>query len=191
MPRSGTGVLTRSSLPQHPDDGPTDRNSVGANPSFGRMTDGPLIRPAAPREASLLSELAVRSKSHWGYDADFLAACRVELTVDPRSCDGVRTWVAVRDDRAVGFYHLAGDPPVGELADLFVDPPWIGTGVGRALIEHAIAQGRGLGFERLTLDADPGAEAFYLRAGAERVGQVPSGSIPGRLLPRMELRLTA
>ncbi len=34
------------------------------------------IRPAQPEEAALLSDLALRSKAHWWYDADFLASCR-------------------------------------------------------------------------------------------------------------------
>jgi SAM-dependent methyltransferase len=40
---------------------------------------------------------------------------------------------------------------------------------------------------RLTIDADPHAEAFYVAMGAARVGESPSGSIPGRMLPRLEL----
>ena len=32
------------------------------------------IREARPDEAELLSELAFRSKAHWGYDAEFLEA---------------------------------------------------------------------------------------------------------------------
>jgi hypothetical protein len=34
-----------------------------------------------------------------------------------------------------------------------------------------------------SIDADPNAEAFYLAMGAVRIGQTPSGSIPGRVLP--------
>jgi hypothetical protein len=33
--------------------------------------------------------------------------------------------------------------------------------------------------------ADPYAESFYAKYGAERIGEAPSGSIPGRFLPRM------
>jgi hypothetical protein len=36
------------------------------------------------------------------------------------------------------------------------------------------------------LDADPNAEPIYERFGSRRVGWSPSGSIPGRRLPRME-----
>ncbi|WP_245700178.1 hypothetical protein [Geodermatophilus siccatus] len=53
-------------------------------------------RPAVPNEADALSRLALRSKGHWGYDEEFLAACRVELTLQPEQCDGVHTVVAKR-----------------------------------------------------------------------------------------------
>ena len=43
----------------------------------------PAIRRARPEEAGVLSALALRSKAHWGYDADFLAACRDDLTLIP------------------------------------------------------------------------------------------------------------
>ena len=33
-----------------------------------------VLRPARPEEAGLLSDLALRSKAHWGYPPDFLAA---------------------------------------------------------------------------------------------------------------------
>jgi hypothetical protein len=89
------------------------------------------LRPAVPGEADALSRLALRSKGHWGYDEDFLAACRVEPTLQPEQCDGVHTVVAEHGDALLGFYRLAGEAPVAELADLFVDPTAIGRG-GRA-----------------------------------------------------------
>ena len=41
------------------------------------------------------------------------------------------------------------------------------------------------GFTELVLDADPGAESFYERFGARRIGSTPSSLVPERLLPRM------
>jgi GNAT superfamily N-acetyltransferase len=140
-----------------------------------------LLRPARADEAGLLSELALESKGHWGYDARFLAACRDELTVTPEH----RAVVAERDGRVAGFYTLDGGPPEIELAMLFVAPAEIGTGVGRALWEHATDAAARAGAERVTIDADPHAEAFYLAMRAVRVGEVASDSIPGRTLPRL------
>jgi GNAT superfamily N-acetyltransferase len=148
------------------------------------------VRPGRRDEARLLSDLALRSKGHWGYDQAFLDACRAELTLTPQDVEVQRVTVAERDGHLVGFYALAGEPPEGTLEDLFVEPEHIGTGVGRLLWEHAIEVARTLGFERVTLEADPGAEPFYLALGARRCGSVPSGSIPGRLIPLLEFSIT-
>ena len=42
-----------------------------------------IFRLAHPAEAPLLSDLALRSKRHWGYDDDFMNRCRPQLMVDP------------------------------------------------------------------------------------------------------------
>ncbi|MFJ4837421.1 GNAT family N-acetyltransferase [Streptomyces sp. NPDC088746] len=147
------------------------------------------LRPGRPGEAAALTELALRSKAHWGYDEAFMAACRDELTVRPGDTAGGRAVVAEEDGRVLGFTTLAGEPPEGALAMMFVEPDTIGRGVGRLLFEHTMARARRLSFVRLTIDADPNAEPFYTAMGAVRIGATPSGSIPGRELPLLELAL--
>jgi GNAT superfamily N-acetyltransferase len=152
------------------------------------MTDIQL-RPARPPEASAISDLAMRSKAHWGYDDDFLNACRTELTIAPDRCDGVRLIVAESEGVIIGFYRLSGEAPEGTLEALFVDEPMIGSGLGRRLFADAVDRARRLGLVTLLIDADPGAEPFYQHMGAERIGESPSGSIPDRVLPRLRLAL--
>ncbi|EBV1760669.1 N-acetyltransferase, partial [Salmonella enterica subsp. enterica serovar Newport] len=41
----------------------------------------------------------------------------------------------------------------------------------------------------LLVDADPNAEAFYIRQGAIRIGETPSESLPGRVLPLLLISL--
>lgn len=149
---------------------------------------GPIVlRPAGPDEAVAISELALRSKAHWGYDAEFLAACRDDLTIDPVWCDGVRLVVAEADGTLLGYSRIAGRPPVGELAGLFVDPAAIGQGLGGRLLRKAADLAHRLGLRTLTIDSDPHAEPFYLHCGAVRVGEAASTVRPDRLLPRLEL----
>lgn len=154
------------------------------------MSDA-VLRPGRRDEARLLSDLALRSKGHWAYDAAFLDACRDELTLTP---DAAAEAVAAEVDGAVVGFHLldddAPDAGRGRLAMLFVDPAAIGSGIGRLLYGDAVAKACARGWRSLVLDADPGAEPFYLRIGAGRVGEVPSGSIPGRVLPVLEIDLT-
>lgn len=136
------------------------------------------LRPADPGEAAALSALALRSKAVWGYDAAFLEACRAE-----------------RNGRTVGLSRLAAGPgPGGATAEvllLFVEPGLLRGGVGRALFEVMEREARRLGAARIMASVDPGAEGFYRRMGMSRVGTEPSGSIPGRVLPRLEKPLEA
>jgi GNAT superfamily N-acetyltransferase len=148
------------------------------------------LRPARPDEAAHISELALRSKAYWGYSDEFVESCRAELTYRPEQTVSSRIVVAVVADVVVGFYALAGEPPVAELDGMFVDPDHIGTGAGGALFEHVLDAARRAGFTALQIGADPNAVGFYERHGAVRIGEEPSASIPGRMLPVLELDLT-
>lgn len=148
------------------------------------------LRAARTDEVDLLGDLALRSKGHWGYDRSFLDACRTELTFEPDELGARRIVVAESAGRVLGFYSLDGEPPSGELGNMWVEPDSIGTGVGRRLWQHAIQTAREAGFTKLRIGAEPFAEGFYLAMGAKRVGETPSGSIPGRILPLLEVRLT-
>ncbi|MEI7031471.1 GNAT family N-acetyltransferase [Streptomyces pratensis] len=147
------------------------------------------IRAGEAAEAAALTELALRSKGHWGYDAEFLAACREELTLGPADVGPRRTSVAEEDGRALGFTTLDGEPPRGALGMMFVEPDAIGRGVGRLLFTRTMDEARRLGFTSLTIDADPNAEPFYRAMGAVRIGTTPSGSVPGRELPLLAVAL--
>ena len=150
------------------------------------------IRPAALPEASTLTELALRSKAYWGYSAEFMAACRDELTY---SADDLRRgsfFVAEQAGALLGFYALARHSTAEvELEALFVEPAYIGQGVGRALIEHAKAMAKAWGAEVMIVQGDPNARDFYLAAGGELTGERESASIPGRYLPTFSIWLRA
>lgn len=153
----------------------------------------PRLRAARPQEAAALTALALRSKAYWGYDEDFMTACRGELTLRGETVAAHRTTVAEEADggRVLGFVTLEGEPPLGAVGMLFVSPDAMGRGAGRLLYGHAVRTAAGLGFTRLTIDADPNAESFYRAMGAVTVSRVPSGSIPGRTLPLMSVDVPA
>lgn len=143
------------------------------------------FRAARSAEAGLLSDLAVRSKAHWGYDDEFLAGSRRALALTATDVVAQRATVAEVGGEVVGFYTLVGRPPSGVLNHMFVEPGHIGRGIGRGLWRHAVDSAIWLGFERFTIDADPFAEAFYLAMGAMRTGDAPSSVVAGRVLPRL------
>ncbi len=146
------------------------------------------LRRARPDEADVLTGLALAAKAHWGYDAAFMEVVKVELTFEPDVVARRHFVVAERDGSVVGFYSLDGAPPIGVLDDMWVTPSAIGTGLGRVLWDHAMAAAAEAGYEHLDIDAEPFAEGFYLNMGAERIGESPSGSIPGRMLPLLRVK---
>ena len=58
------------------------------------------------------------------------------------------------------------------LAQLWVQPGSLRAGVGRKLFEHAVALASAIGVQKIVLESDPNAEAFYHKMGAETVGEV-------------------
>jgi GNAT superfamily N-acetyltransferase len=151
----------------------------------------PAVRPAHAGEGTSLTALCVRSKAHWGYDAAFMKKSAAALLVS--EADIVLGRVVVAFDAAGRTIGVAAVVPEGETADLdvlFVDPPAIGSGAGRALFEAAAALARSLGALRMTILADPNAAPFYERMGARFVRNAPSDAIPGRTLPLYEYDLT-
>lgn len=151
--------------------------------------DGLIIRGPRTEEADRLTELALQAKASWGYDAAFMAACRAELTITPQILAAWRFWVAEREGRIVGMIALSLDGGHAQLEDFFVDPAAQGLGIGRRLMDALLAACREAGVASVEVDADPNAEPIYARMGFRTIGRAPSGSIPGRTLPRMALEL--
>lgn len=158
--------------------------------SDGFSSEQTTIRRALLGEGAPLSELAFRSKSYWGYDDAFMAACRDELAVSEQMIADGTVYVVENDRRIVGFYSLVPlDEQDVDVGHFFVAPDSIGQGFGKKLLAHAVAIATEQEYQRLLIQSDPNAEQFYLAMGAELIGTQPSASIPGRKLPLMAIRL--
>jgi len=112
------------------------------NESSGRAThargEAHTIRPARPAEAAVLTELAWRSKRHWGYDAAFMAVVAPVLTVTPGMIRDDAVGVLEAGGGIAGFYALGLAPGgTAELDLLFVEPSALGAGHGGRLFAHA------------------------------------------------------
>ena len=151
-----------------------------------------MIRRARPDEAADLSALALRATAHWGYNAAFMTACVPSLTYPPERLAAEPFFVIEDVGQVVGFCGLRIDGDgEAELTNLFVEPRVIGQGVGTRLWRHAIEVAGSLAVRRVRIESDPFAEAFYRSRGAERIGEVPSDAIPGRMTPLLIYSLPA
>ena len=147
------------------------------------------IRPPTIDELPGLSDLCFRSKAVWGYAEEFMEACRAELSFEPRDLELTPIAIAEHDGKPIGVAQLRVVDGDADLLKLFVEPSALRSGTGKALLAWAIDVAKKRGATRLTIEADPDAAPFYRRMGAYDVGQAPSGSVPGRMLPKLAMNL--
>jgi GNAT superfamily N-acetyltransferase len=125
-----------------------------------------VIRNATTAEAAGLEALQRRSSNVWEEYREQLAAHPDAIELPRRFIDN--GWVRVaagEDDVPVGFsVVIPTDDAVHELDGLFVEPDRLRSGIGRALVEDAVARASALGCQRLEVTAGP-AQGFYERTG--------------------------
>lgn len=134
-----------------------------------------MIRPAEPRDASLLVALWRRSvqATH-----DFLAPSdikEIEGEVQAYLSSPIDIWVLIQDAKPIGFIGLSG----AEIAALFVDDRARGRGAGTRLIQWAIERG----CSRVEVnEQNSQAIGFYERMGFHRTSRAACDSA-GRPFP--------
>ena len=136
-----------------------------------------------------LSELTVRSKSHWNYSSEQIEKWQIDLTVSAEYVDKNEVWKLKEDDKLIGYYSfIIMNSKKVKLDNIFIDPEFIGRGYGKILMEYFFKQVKNKGLKNIYLDSDPHAEKFYLNLGFKVIGQLES-SIKNRFLPIMELKI--
>lgn len=148
------------------------------------------INEATVSDLSRLGSLCFRSKAHWGYDDVFMESCREELNFRPTDLgEPSLVFYGAEAGEICGVVQLIFGEEIVSLEKLFVEPSWIGKGVGLQLFGVAVARARQRGMRDLRIEADPFAEGFYLARGAVRRGDVASKTMAGRMLPLLFYRL--
>jgi GNAT superfamily N-acetyltransferase len=124
------------------------------------------IERASPEDAATLTSIAFAAKRHWQYPESWIQRWKDSLTVTREYVGSRLTYCAKRDGKIVGFCALQLARDIAVLDHLWVDPTWIGKGVGRALFQRAEAIARASGATSIEIQSDPNAEAFYRKMGA-------------------------
>jgi GNAT superfamily N-acetyltransferase len=149
-----------------------------------------VIRPARHDEGERLREIARASKAHWGYEAERVRQWTASLDLSPAGLREKEFFVAEVAGRAVGWLALIDRGEVCWLDDLWIEPQWIGQGIGTKLFQHAVEHALDLGATRMELEAEPHSVGFYEKMG----GRYLRGSDPGvwgRVNPVMGIELSS
>jgi ribosomal protein S18 acetylase RimI-like enzyme len=165
------------------------------------------IREAEPRDARGIAEVHVRSwqAAYRGQlTDDYLDGLSVEERLEQhrRSLEQPRaewrTWVADDDGRVAGFAVTGpsedadAEPSTAELYAIYLEPDRVGTGLGRGLLDHAIADLRERGFTVVTLwvlETNERARRFYQVAGWRADGAETGERVDCELRPTVRYRV--
>jgi GNAT superfamily N-acetyltransferase len=142
------------------------------------------IRSVAPEEGERLREIAMAAKAHWGYDLDRV---REWAAIGDFTAAGLRQkdfYVAAVEGRAVGWAAAIDRGEVWWLDDLWIEPDWMGYGIGSQLFRYALERGRRAGAARMEWEAEPNALGFYKKMGG-RYLRDSEPSVWGRVTPVM------
>jgi GNAT superfamily N-acetyltransferase len=146
------------------------------------------IRPARPDEGERLRQIAIDAKGHWGYDRDWIHSWAAQGDFSPDALLSKPVLVAEADGRAVGFAALIPQRAVAVLDDLWVEPDWIGRGVGTKLFEACATRARELGADRMEWEAEPNSVGFYEKLGGRYVRDSERTTM-NRIIPVMGVDL--
>ena len=144
-----------------------------------------LIRPGDAAEGPRLKEIAIASKGFWGYEPERVRAWADQGDFTPESLRKLAVFVAEVEGRAIAWASIEPKGKTAWLADLWVEPDWIGKGVGSRLFREAAEHARGTGASALEWEAEPNSVGFYEKMGARQVRE--STSEWGRTLAVMRV----
>jgi GNAT superfamily N-acetyltransferase len=135
-----------------------------------------------------LRQIAVDAKAHWGYDLDWVRSWAARGDFSAEALRSKPVLVAEADGRVIAFAIVLPKGAVAWLDDLWVEPSWIGRGVGTKLFEAAADRARELGAKRMEWEAELNAVGFYEKVGGTYVRDSAETEL-GRVLPIMGLDL--
>ncbi len=147
------------------------------------------ISRVVANEHQTITDITKSSKAYWGYQPEWMEMWDEELTITPNYIRGNKVYKATYQAQVVGYYSLGYiNDKVCELDNLFILPEFIGKGIGKKLLNHAIETAQFLGLNEIVLDADPNAVGFYQKHGFKEISKKET-KIEGRFFSVMKLKI--
>ncbi|KFF20345.1 GNAT family N-acetyltransferase [Flavobacterium hydatis] len=147
------------------------------------------IEKANITDHEILTEITKKSKAYWGYSAEQILQWDKNLTITKEYIKDNYVFKLLGEDLIIGYYSYFIEEKHNVILDnLFIRPEYIGKGFGKYLMDDFLNRIKESKFEKITLDSEPNAEAFYSKVGFVKVGEFET-SIKNRFMPIMEMKL--
>ncbi len=148
------------------------------------------IEKALNTDANELTELTIRSKSHWNYSNEQIEEWRDDLTVTEIYILEKEVYKLMNGNDLIGYYsYIRLNNLDVKLENLFLEPKFMNQGLGKMLMTDFLQRIQKSKFKKVILDADPNVEKFYTKFGFKVIGKLET-SIKNRFLPQMELKIS-
>ncbi len=137
----------------------------------------------------ILTDITKKSKAYWGYSNEQMENWSELLTITKSYIESNIVYKLLIDNAIVGYYsYINLEDDVIKLDNLFVLPEYIGSGLGKLLMNDFMDRLKMTKTKKVVLDSEPNAEKFYEKFGFIKVGQIET-AIKDRYLPIMEYKL--
>ena len=147
------------------------------------MPDDPQFRPLGPGDLGWIVERHGTAYARdEGFDGSFEILVARVVADFAESHDPAREagWIVARDGQRLGsIFCVAEDAVTARLRLVYLEPEERGRGLGRRMLDHAMAFARDAGFRRMvvsTHESHRAAGALYRRAGFALTGSWPARS---------------
>lgn len=135
------------------------------------------------REANLaqINALIARSKSHWNWPQAYLERALSLHLVTPdylKRAASFEVWTSAPPE-LVAFFSLDTSSTIPMLDNLWVEPSYIGKGIGRLACNYVVDLALRTGWSEVSVMPDPPSEGFYARLGFRDTGERVPSRVPG------------
>lgn len=135
-------------------------------------------------ELNNLNHLLKISKGHWGYEDKFCQEFVDEWGLTEDYFANSILYKVVDEHKLIGIIGLSMKENKPYLDYFFLQPEYIGKGLGRKMWHKVIQICKQQGWHSFELYSDPNAEPIYHSLGATTIGAYES--FPGRKVPLMQ-----
>ncbi len=109
---------------------------------------------------------------------------REDLTITEEYINNNFVYVFENDNTKIGFFSFLRNDKA--LDFLYIHPRYKGKGYGKIIWKYVIEKANELGLKSFTIDSDPNAKGYYLKMGAQLIGETPSTVFKDGLLPLLK-----
>ena len=160
-----------------------------------------MIRPATPADSDALTRISFAAKGYWQYPEAYFDIWKYELTVSTEYIRANDVFVCEEEKSPKGYYAvviLKNDIEISGITlekgtwldHMFVDPLFIGTGIGTRLFRHLKKRCLSRKIHEIGILADPNSRGFYEKMGCTYIREYPS-TIAGRTTPYLRYEVNA